>query len=72
MGNRQINKHCHIDEPGERLLEAAIDKFGLSAGACNRILKMAYTIADLDRREKIITLHLSEVIQYRSLDRNLL
>jgi magnesium chelatase family protein len=71
MGNRQIKKHCQIDEPSERLLETAIDKFGLSARAYNRILKVARTIADLASREKIEVLHLSEAIQYRSLDRNL-
>jgi magnesium chelatase family protein len=71
MTNRQIKKHCQIDEPSERLLETAIDKFGLSARAYNRILKVARTIADLDGREKIEVLHLSEAIQYRSLDRNL-
>ena len=71
MTNRQIKKHCQIDEPSERLFETAIDKFGLSARAYNRILKVARTIADLDRKERIETLHLSEAIQYRSLDRNL-
>lgn len=71
MGNRHIKKFCAIDETSQRLLEVAIDKFGLSARAYTRILKVARTIADLEGMESIQPAHLSEAIQYRTLDRNL-
>lgn len=70
MNNRHIKKHCKIDDMSCSLLEAAIDKFGLSARAYNRILKIARTIADLDGEKDIQIDHISEAIQYRSLDRN--
>ena len=72
MSNRHIKKHCQIDEASQKLLEMAIDKFGLSARAYTRILKVARTIADLEGQENIQPAHLSEAIQYRSLDRNLI
>jgi magnesium chelatase family protein len=72
MTNRHIKKYCQIDDASQRLLETAIDKFGLSARAYTRILKVARTIADLDAKEDIHPAHLSEAIQYRSLDRNLI
>jgi magnesium chelatase family protein len=72
MTNRHIKKFCQIDDTSQRLLETAIDKFGLSARAYTRILKVARTIADLDNQENIHPAHLSEAIQYRSLDRNLI
>ena len=72
MTNRQIKKFCQIDESSQKLLEMAIDKFGLSARAYTRILKVARTIADLEGQEHIQPAHLSEAIQYRSLDRNLI
>jgi magnesium chelatase family protein len=53
-------------------LELAIDKFGLSARAYARVLKVARTIADLESQESVQPSHLSEAIQYRSLDRNLI
>jgi len=71
MTNRYIKKYCQIDAPSHRLLETAIDKLGLSARAYNRILKIARTITDLENQESINIEHLSEAIQYRSLDRGL-
>jgi magnesium chelatase family protein len=72
MTNRHTKRFCQIDDGSQRLLETAIDKFGLSARAYTRILKVARTIADLEGVENIQPAHLSEAIQYRSLDRNLI
>ncbi len=69
MNNRQIKKYCPVDRDSHSLLEAAIDKLGLSARAFNRILKIARTIADLEQTPDIAAHHVSEAIQYRSLDR---
>jgi magnesium chelatase family protein len=72
MNNRHIKKFCQINETSQKLLETAIDTFGLSARAYTRILKVARTIADLEGQEDIQPSHLSEAIQYRTLDRNLI
>ena len=69
MRSRHIRAHCRIDEASRRLLEAAIDKFGLSARAFNRVLKVARTIADLEGAADVGSGHISEAIQYRNLDR---
>jgi len=69
MGSRHIRTHCRIDDACRCLLEAAIDKLGLSARAFNRVLKIARTIADLQGAADIGVAHVSEAIQYRSLDR---
>ncbi len=69
MSTRQIRAHCRVNADSHRLLEKAIDKLGLSARAYTRILKVARTIADLDKAEHIRSDHISEAIQYRSLDR---
>jgi magnesium chelatase family protein len=64
-----IEKHCSIDSAGQLLLKNAMDKMGLSARSYARILKVARTIADLDKAENIKPQHLAEAIQFRSLDR---
>jgi magnesium chelatase family protein len=69
MSGRHLKKHCRIDAASNRLLEAAIDKLGLSARAYNRILKIARTIADLDGKTDIQVDQISEAVQYRNLDR---
>ncbi len=66
---RLIRQHCAISAEGEKLLEMAIQRLGLSARAHDRILKVSRTIADLDGAEAILPRHLSEAIQYRTLDR---
>jgi magnesium chelatase family protein len=71
MSKKQIEKYCKINDNGKNLLYKAIDKLNLSARAYDRILKVARTIADLEQSEKIEISHLSEAIQYRSLDRKL-
>lgn len=67
---KMIRKFCGISGESEKLLENAIVKLGLSARAHDRILKVARTIADLDAAENIEPRHLSEAIQYRTLDRS--
>ncbi|MGC9997254.1 MAG: YifB family Mg chelatase-like AAA ATPase [Terriglobia bacterium] len=70
MSSRQIRKYCNISADCERLLESAMTRLGLSARAHDRILKVALTISDLAAADSIGTDHISEAIQYRSLDRN--
>ena len=65
-----IRKLCALDEAGERTLEMAVRKMGLSARAHDRILKVSRTIADLGGSERVTAKHLAEAVQYRSLDRN--
>ncbi|MFQ6607918.1 MAG: YifB family Mg chelatase-like AAA ATPase [Fidelibacterota bacterium] len=71
MGTRDIRKYCRIDENGRKLLKTAMEKLGLSARAYDRILKVSQTIADIEGVDGILPQHLSEAIQYRSLDRQL-
>ena len=61
---------CSLDEAGERTLELAVRRMGLSARAHDRILKVARTIADLGRVERVAAKHLAEAVQYRNLDRD--
>jgi magnesium chelatase family protein len=70
MESKEIKEFCVIDEAGSQLLKLAMNKLGLSARAYDRILKVARTIADLGGSDSIKTEHLSEAIQYRSLDRS--
>lgn len=69
MRARDIREFCRVGEGGEALLRTAITRLGFSARAYHRILKIARTIADLDASDEIATTHVSEAIQYRSLDR---
>ena len=70
MAPRMLRKHCAISADGEKLLESAIARLGLSARAHDRILKVSRTIADLSASPNIETKHLGEAIQYRTLDRS--
>jgi magnesium chelatase family protein len=69
MTARHLRKHCELDTAGNRMLELVTDRLGLSARSFTRILKVARTIADLEGDERVREQHLSEAIQYRSLDR---
>jgi magnesium chelatase family protein len=69
MNARHLRKQCELDAAGNRMLELVTDRLGLSARSFTRILKVARTIADLEGSGNILEQHLSEAIQYRSLDR---
>jgi magnesium chelatase family protein len=70
MQSREIREYCEINPSSKELLKIAITRLGLSARAYDRILKVSRTIADLEGEENILTQHVSEAIQYRSLDRD--
>lgn len=69
MGPKEIEQFCELDETSQQLIKTAMDKLNLSARAYDRILKVARTIADLEQTENLSPVHISEAIQYRSLDR---
>lgn len=69
ISSKLLKEICTINQVGQTLLKAAMDKLNLSARAYDRILKVSRTIADLDGSEEIKPEHLAEAIQYRSLDR---
>ena len=71
MNSRQLRRYCALDEEGRGLLKSAMEELGLSARAHDRILRVARTIADLEGADGIRPEHLSEAINYRSLDRKL-
>lgn len=66
----QLRTLCALDESGERALEQAVRRMNLSARAHDRVLRVARTIADLDRAEHVAAKHLAEAVQCRNLDRN--
>ena len=70
MNSQSVRTHCKLDSQCRTLLEAAVDKFGFSARAYYRILKIARTVADLCGESDIDIHHISEAIQYRTMDRN--
>jgi magnesium chelatase family protein len=70
MTSKVMQKYCAIDHTANQLLKTAMEKLDLSARAYDRILKVSRTIADMDNNEKILAQHISEAIQYRSLDRS--
>jgi magnesium chelatase family protein len=68
--SKLLREVCALDESGERTLETAVRRMGLSARAHDRVLKVARTIADLGGGGPVLAKHVAEAIQYRSLDRS--
>ena len=68
--HEQLRKLSDLDEAGERTLEMAVRRMGLSARAHDRILKVARTIADIAASETVSAKHVAEAVQYRGLDRS--
>ena len=71
MTTRDLRRHCRLTEPVEAVLRVAVGRLNLSARAYHRVLKIARTIADLSGAAELGTAHVTEAIQYRSLDRKL-
>jgi magnesium chelatase family protein len=71
MTSKQLRKFCVLDAEGQGLLKNAMEGLGLSARAHDRILRVARTVADLEGSSDILPGHLSEAINYRTLDRKL-
>jgi magnesium chelatase family protein len=69
MSSRQVREYCQLDKSSAEILKKAMDRFGFSARAYDRILKVARTIADLNGAEHIGVGEIAEAVQYRSLDR---
>ena len=69
MSSKLLQKYCEIDDTGRALLKNAMERLSLSARAYDRILNVSRTIADLEGSEHILSEHLAEAINYRSLDR---
>ena len=69
MGVKQIREFCQLNDESMLLLKTAMERLNLSARAFDRILKVSRTIADLEGADNITSTHISEAIQYRSLDR---
>jgi len=69
MSHKQVRKFCVLDREESELIKMAMTELNFSARAYDKILKVARTIADLAECEAIRQEHLSEAIQYRSLDR---
>jgi magnesium chelatase family protein len=70
MNTKHIREYCALDDVSKQLLKTAMERLNLSARAYDRILKVARTIADLDAAPNVISSHIAEAIQYRSLDRD--
>ena len=69
MNSALLKKYCPLNEKCTALLKIAMQKFGLSARAYDRIIKLSRTIADLAGNEQILPQYIAEAIQYRSLDK---
>jgi magnesium chelatase family protein len=71
MSHRQVEKFCELDTGSENILRQALMEFALSARAHDKILKVARTIADMEKSDRVQLEHVTEAISYRKLDRTL-
>ncbi|KAF4529475.1 hypothetical protein B566_EDAN018129 [Ephemera danica] len=69
LSGRELEKHCSLDATGHTFLGEAVKRLHLSARAYTRVLRIARTIADIEKAESILTPHLAEAINCRTLDR---
>ena len=68
MGPNEMRSFCQLDDECAELMKQAFDAFGLTARSYDRILKVARTIADLDKSDRILPDHIAEAIQYRTVN----
>ena len=68
LDSNLLEKFCKLDKKSQEIMQKAFERFGLSARAHDKILKIARTIADLDNSKEIQYKHIAEAIQYRALD----
>src|SRR3569833_859101 len=69
LQDAQVNRLCALDKEGRKILNDSVDRWGLSARARQRILKLARTIADLAGDENLTAGHVGEAVQFRKFDR---
>jgi magnesium chelatase family protein len=72
LDSKALRAHCVLSEGAQAILEAALERLGLSARAYDKVLRVARTIADLDAHDAIAEQHIAEAVQYRSLDQTIL
>ena len=71
MSPRELKIYCQLDTPSKNLLRLATSQFHLSARQYSRIIKVARTIADLEKSENITSKHIAEALQYRPKEQNM-
>jgi magnesium chelatase family protein len=69
MGPKEIKNYCHLGKEAQKLMANAVKNFGISARGYGRLLRVARTIADLEGKESLETIHIAEAIQYRGIEK---